>query len=355
MIGVKPMECEKIREKFSSLLEGDLNPSEEKALKEHLHSCSACRKDFETFKKTIHWLHSVDEVEAPEGFLVEIYQKIEGRKGVGYRQEWIHRLMRLKLPAQAVAMVAILFAVLYITKMIPMETPRGKNVDVARTAPSEAKTDTRLAQKEVKTEKQEIALLSKAPRTKEMEQEETPLSGGKEIEKGAIPKEREVSRDSVAYLPKAEAPQTKDAEKAESPPSEPGKIGKGVTLERGTSLAAKPPQEIILRVQDQEKAIAQLQGLVKEFGGEISRQEGDIVLAYLPTASYPQFEKKLEGMASPKKAEPAAPQQVAPRASKISPKSKEEESMGKVKEKEMGRSMADQAGRITVRILVVKE
>jgi len=128
-----------------------------------------------------------------------------------------------------------------------------------------------------------------------------------------------------------------------------------VTLERGTSLAAKPPQEIILRVQDQEKAIAQLQGLVKEFGGEIARQEGYIVLASLPTASYPQFEKKLEGVASPKKAEPAAPQHVAPRASRISPSSTEEGSVGKGREKEMGGPMADQAGRITVRILLVKE
>jgi hypothetical protein len=302
------VECEKIRERFSSLLEGDLDPSEEKALKEHLASCSGCQKDFETFKRTMSWLHSVDEVEAPEGFLTEIYQKIEDRKRKGYRQEWGHRLMRLKLPAQAMAMVTIVFAVLYITKIIPTDTPRGKNVDVARTAPSEVKTDTHLARKEAKTEEQEVALLSKGPRTKEMEQEKTPLSEGKEIEKVAIP-----------------------------------------------SLAAKPSQEIILKVQDQEKAISQLQGLVKEFGGEIARQEGYIVLASLPTASYPQFEKKLEGMASPQKAEPAAPQQVAPRASRISPSSTEEGSVGKGREKEMGGPMADQAGRITVRILLVKE
>jgi hypothetical protein len=95
--------------------------------------------------------------------------------------------------------------------------------------------------------------------------------------------------------------------------------------------------------------------LVKEFGGEIARQEGYILLAYLPTASYSQFEKKLEGMTSPQKAEPAAPQQVAPRPLRTSPSSEEEESVGKGKEKEMGRPMADQAGRITVRILVVKE
>jgi hypothetical protein len=300
------MECEKIQGKFSSFLEGDLGSSEEKVLKEHLASCSACRKDFETFKKTMNWLHSVDEVKAPEGFLKEIYQKMEDRKGVGYRQEWVHRLMRLKLLAQAVAMVAIVFAVLYVTKMIPMETHREKNVEVARTPQSEVKTDTRLAQKEAKAEEQEIVLLSKAPRTKEMEQEKTPLSEGKEIGKVTIP-----------------------------------------------SLAAKPSQEIILRVSDQEKALSLLQGLVKEFGGEIVREEGHILLASLPTASYPQFEKKLEGMTSPQKAEPAAPQQVAPKALRMSARTKEEESAGK--EKEPSRSMADQPSRITIRILLIKE
>ena len=302
------MECEKIWERFSSLLEGDLSPSEEKMIKEHLSSCSGCQKDFETFKKTMNWLHSVDEVEAPEGFLTEIYQKKEERKRMGSRQGWVHRLSRMNLPAQAVAMVAIVFVVLYITKMIPMETPREKDVDVAKTPRSEVKMDTHLAQKEAKKENQEIALLSKAPRTKEMEQEKTPLSEGKEIGKVAI-----------------------------------------------HSLAAKPSQVITLRVSDQEKAVSQLQGLVEEFGGEIVREEGHILLASLPAASYPEFEKKLEGMTSPQKAEPAAPQQVAPRAFRVSPRATEEESVGKGKEKEMGRPMADQAGRITVRILLIKE
>lgn len=303
----------------------------------------------------MNWLHSVNQVEAPEGFLREIYQKMEDRKRMESGRGWVHRLSRMNLPAQAVAMVAIVFVVLYLTKMIPMETPREKDVDVAKTPRSEAKTEAHLAQKEAKKEKQEIVLLSKAPRTKQMEQEKTPVSEGKEIEKGAIQKEREEGRDSVAYLPKAEAPQAKDTEKAESPPSEPGKIKERTTLARRAPVAAEPSQEIILRVSDQEKALSELQGLVKEFGGEIIREEGHILLASLPTASYPLFEKRLEGMTFPQKAEPAAPQQVAPRALRISPRAKEEASVGRGKEKEIGRPMADQAGRVTVRILLFKE
>ena len=300
------MECEKIQEKFSALLEGDLDSSEEKIVREHVASCSKCQRDFEAFKKTMNWLHSVDEVGAPEGFLTEIYQKIEDRRGMGYRREWVHRLVRLKLPAQAVAMVAIVLAVLYVAKMIPMETHREKDVDSARTPPSEVRTDTHSAQKEAKTEKQKITLLSEAPGTKEMGHEKAPLSEGKEIEKAAIP-----------------------------------------------SLAARPSQEIVLRVPDQERAIFQLQGLLKELGGEIARQEGYILFASLPTGSYTEFGKRLEGMVSPRKAEPAAPQQGAPSASRIPPRAKEEASVRK--EKEMGRPMADRTGRITVRIVVVKE
>jgi hypothetical protein len=126
-----------------------------------------------------------------------------------------------------------------------------------------------------------------------------------------------------------------------------------VTLERRASLAAKPSQEIILRVSDQEKAVSQLQGLVKQFGGEIVKEEENVLLASLPTASYAEFEKKLEGMTSPQKAEPAVPQQVDPKALRISPRAKEEESVGKGKGS--GRPMADRPSRITVRILLIKE
>jgi Putative zinc-finger len=307
------MECEKIREKFSSLLEGDLDPLDEKVLKEHLASCSGCQKDFETFRKTMNWLHSVDEVEAPDGFLTEIYQKMEDRKRMESRQGWVHWLSRANLPAQAVAMVAIIFVVLYITKMIPMETPSSKKVEepLAYSVPLEKKSDEAIAT-------------------------------------------REVGEKRPVEQKKAEPEGTSTAE-LKAPPSEEKKVDKMVLAKEIPTAAAIPAQEIIVRTSDQEKAHSELQGLVKEFGGEIIREEGHVLLASLPTASYPEFEKRLEEMTSPRKAEPAAPQQVAPRALRISPGAKEEESVGKGKEEQMGRSMADQAGRITVRILLIKE
>jgi hypothetical protein len=307
------MECEKIREKFSSFLEGDLDPPEEKVLKEHLASCATCQKDFETFKKTLDWLHSVDEVEAPEGFLTEIYKKMEDRKGRGYRQAWGHRLMRLKLPAQAVAMVAIVFAVLYMTKMIPVETPSSKKVDkpLAYHVQPEKKTHETNATKDA-GEKRSVEHKRAEPGETSMAESKAPSPQEKKDDKLALAKE--------------------------SP-----------------ATAVIPAQEIIVRTSDQEKTFSELQSLVEEFGGEIVREAGLVLLAYLPTASYPEFEKRLEGMISPQKAEPATPQQVAPRALRTSPRAKEEESPGKGKEKEMGQARAEQTGRIAVRILLIKE
>ena len=88
------MDCEKARDRFSSLWEKELAPFEEKMLGEHLSSCPECRREFEQFEKTMGWLHSAEEVEVPEGFLSELYKKREEKKGAipfeKPRGKWLH-------------------------------------------------------------------------------------------------------------------------------------------------------------------------------------------------------------------------------------------------------------------------
>ena len=119
------MDCEKIRDRFSSLWEKELAPFEEKILREHLSSCPGCRREFERFEKTMGWLHSVGEAEVPEGFLSELNKKREEKKQATPSEKpqggWFHFPRSFKLPAQAVAMVAVVFLVLYLTKTMPRE------------------------------------------------------------------------------------------------------------------------------------------------------------------------------------------------------------------------------------------
>jgi predicted anti-sigma-YlaC factor YlaD len=45
------MDCEKVRDRFSSFWEKELIPSEEKTIREHLSSCQECQKELERFGK----------------------------------------------------------------------------------------------------------------------------------------------------------------------------------------------------------------------------------------------------------------------------------------------------------------
>ena len=308
------MGCEEIREKFSSLLEGDLSPLDEENIKEHLRACPECQKDFEQFKKTMSWLHSVGEAETPEGFLSEVYKKMEDRKRTGSRQGWVHPLMRFKLPIQAVAMVAIVFAVLYLTKMIPMETPSSKKVDkpVASYVPSEKKTGEGMATKGVE-------------------------------EKRSV----EPQKAEPQGTPMAES-------KAPAPPAEEKKVDKMALPKESLTADAVPAQEIIVRTSDEEKTFSQLHTLVKQFGGEIVMEKGNILLASLPATALSEFRRGLEEISFPRKAEPAAPQKAAPRTLATSPREERAEEMGG-KKKELERSADEQPGQVTVRIILLKE
>jgi anti-sigma factor RsiW len=345
------MECEKVRDRFSSLLERELNPSEEKAVREHLASCSECQKDFEKFEKTIRLLHSIEEAEVPDGFLSQIYKRREAQKKMGLtagkvRPGWVNTLVQLKLPVQAIAMVAIVFLVLYLTKMMPVETPHlMKEVEQEKAPQSEVKEEARVVPKETGREQGATKLPS------EMSQE-------KKIDRMAASKVEEEAKSATAYIPKAEAPsvetpQLKAAEKGKVPLSEPGKVAKVGVAERRAYFAAKPPQEIILRISDREKALSQLHKLIKQFGGEIVKEEGNILLASLPNASFPEFKKELAGVGSSKKADEMAPQKgtIEGKEAPIAANGREAE----VKEKELPKPMTDQESRISFRILLVQE
>jgi anti-sigma factor RsiW len=269
------MECKKVRDRFSSLLENELNPLEEKIVREHLASCSDCKKDLQQFTKTIRWIHSVKEVEVPDGFLSEIYKKMEGGKRKAppieeTRWKWFRHPFPLKVPAQAVAMVAIVFLVLYLTKMMPVETSRLKVAEnskpfVSAPLPSEKQMDQLPAQIEKKKDRVVAQTPLKPSPLKQIEKAKTPVSE-------TIPAPPEMAKTEAA-------------------------LAKG----EQASLAAKPPQEILLRISDREKTLNQLYELLQELGGKIVATEGNILLASLPAVTFSEFEKELLRLGSSEK------------------------------------------------------
>ena len=321
------MECEKVQDRFSSLLEGDLNPAEEKIVREHLASCSGCRKELDRFEKTMHWLHSVEEVEVPDGFVSGIYRKMEEGKSQAIHGEkagwrWLGFPVSMKLPIQAVAMVAVIFLVIYLTKWTPLETFHLK--EVGRKTAS-------------------------LPPKKEVEKEGA--LKGRAVPQTTFETHR---REEIGQL-KATVPKEKKMEVASAPKGmeEEGGIEKSSVAKEKAVFAAKPPPEIVLKISDRERVISQIQELVKKFGGEIETTEGNVLFASLPITSFSEFEKGMDRLSSSQKEDKVVLQKGSGESLRVLPGAKR----GGVeeKDKESETRLKDMEGHIIVRILLLQE
>ncbi len=357
------MDCEQVRDRFSSLWEKELTPFEEKIIREHLSSCSKCQGEFKQFEKTMQWLHSVGEVEVPEGFLRELNRKMEERKGAirGEKSKgrWFHFPLSFKLPVQAVAMVAIVFLVLYLTKMMPIDGFRLKEPkQVSSPLSVEEKSEKGLGQSEVEIDQRESETPTETPRPKDVEQAEVPVPKEGKLEDASFPqvkaeaKKKEVPARSTEAIG-SQTFASNEAARLKTPMPEPGKIGEGLVVKEKSVVILKPPQEIILRVSDREKVTFQVYELIKQFGGHMVTTEGDMFLASLPTGSFSEFEKELAGFGSSAKADPLMAKRHATGTLRFEKGMKREE----VEEKTKGpaKLAADMEGRTIVRILLVQE
>lgn len=356
------MDCEKVRDRFSSLWEKELTPIEKKIVKEHLASCPACQREFEQFEKTMRWLHSVGEVEVPDEFLPELHKKMEDRKRIAPDKKatgrWFNFPLSLKLPVQAVAMVAIVFLVFYLTKMMPMEGYRPKETEQTSSPFSlEKKSEKALAQKEGERARGALKTSPEAPRPKDVEQAKIAIPGEERLEAYA-PQVKAEAKKAEAPSSKTEVVvdrtfDLKEAAKGKIPSSETEKVEKERSAQEKLAMASKLPQEIVLRISDRKKAISQLHELVKQFGGEIVTTEGNRFLASLPTGSFSEFEKELAELSASADAGKMVPQKhVTGSLREVQGVKREEVDK---KSKEPAKLATDEESRMIVHILLVQE
>lgn len=309
------MECQKVRDRFSSYLEKELTPSEEKEIRDHLQSCPKCRKEFEKFEKTMQWLHSVKEVEVPDAFASELYQKMEDRKkrtSAERSMRWLGIPLPFKLPVQAVAMVTVVFLVLYLVKMMPrspsplpvekkptLSLPSDSSTTHSTERPSDSAHGPEISEQAAKSSAEQPSA-SQPPR------HEKSRGAGRRVE--GLEKFQATASQRKTEPKKAEgpAPQTetmafrqtepKEAEGAKAASSGSEQFGGKSVSKKKAFSAAQPLQEIVLRVSNQEKAVSQICELVERYKGKMITKEGNGLLASLPASSFSDFEKKLTAL-----------------------------------------------------------
>jgi hypothetical protein len=113
------MDCNNIQEKFSAYLEGIASSEEKAVIDEHLRSCQKCGETLADLKKTLEYIQSLEDVEAPQWLTQKVMAKVkaeaEPKKGIFQK---LFYPLHIKLSIEAVATVLIAIAAIYIFKTI---------------------------------------------------------------------------------------------------------------------------------------------------------------------------------------------------------------------------------------------
>ena len=133
------MECQGVREKLSSYLEGTATGEEKRLIKEHLDSCESCRGALKDLEKTRDLLENLGKVEPPAWMtpkiMARVRQEADRRKGILHK---IFYPLHIKIPIEAVAMVFMAVIAVYVYRAVE---PELKQATVPLTAPSPAKEE----------------------------------------------------------------------------------------------------------------------------------------------------------------------------------------------------------------------
>jgi hypothetical protein len=135
------MECSSVQEKLSVYVEGMISPEERKLIDEHISSCSKCKEALYDLKKTIDYVHNLEDVEPPAWLTQKVMARIQSETKPKKRilQKLFYPLY-IKLPVEAVAVVLVAVTAIYIFKIIQPEIgPQKVPSEVATQIPSKEK------------------------------------------------------------------------------------------------------------------------------------------------------------------------------------------------------------------------
>lgn len=95
------MDCQQCQELFSLYVDEELDPQHTSFLESHLAHCNRCRMEWEAFRFTVEYLHTLPREAVPPGFLVGIHSKLEDPSLLAKLQNWLTWGNRHKVAASS--------------------------------------------------------------------------------------------------------------------------------------------------------------------------------------------------------------------------------------------------------------
>jgi hypothetical protein len=259
------MNCEEIEEKLSEYIEGRLDPSNAKAVQDHVFSCPRCQAEAQVLAHTRRAVSQLPSVEPPPGFSQRVMARIrEDEQRPSFWQD-IFLPLRIKIPIHALAILLVGGLVFYL-----YQANKPVQTEVAKLAPPASLP---LQQKDqVSSPPAFIPVDPVQPEPRPPD--EVGLAGRVEVKREkkatapAVKEEQKPSQPSETLVAK-QAPQ------AEEPAQEP-------TIQTFTSSSPESQStdfELTLvahaNIQGKETLLQQVEDLVKKVGGQ-SVQHQDV-------------------------------------------------------------------------------
>src|SRR4030043_1569520 len=256
------MNCQDIQQKLSAYAEGIVPPEEKILIEEHLKSCPKCNESLASLRKTIDYVHSVEDVEPPAWLTQKVMAKIKTE--VQPKKKIIQKLfypLHIKLPLEAVITALVAVITIYIFKTIQpdmklAQAPSEHETVIARSpskvddqAISNEKIASPLARNNEKKLLPSSPPLEKGPMAQSQRLIEG--KGGFEAEY-SVPSKKPAPMDKLEEAPQAPPPIQKQDEISPSV----GAVAKDEFKIEGLSRAAKA------KVSDEKKEVFNVTVLV---------------------------------------------------------------------------------------------
>ena len=110
------MDCSDIKALLSEYIDGTLDPETQDRVDQHVASCAECREELTSLRALVQELGTLEPVQPPEDFLVQVHDRLEKRSRFSSLLRMIFLPFQIKLPLQvagAVAMAILVLSLIY--------------------------------------------------------------------------------------------------------------------------------------------------------------------------------------------------------------------------------------------------
>ncbi len=107
------MDCNEVRRKLSSYIDGMLDESETEDIRRHLELCSGCSEALGSMRRVISFMKTMDDRAAPSDFLAKLNTRLEEERPGGGILRRLFYPLHIKLPIELAAAAAALVLVFY--------------------------------------------------------------------------------------------------------------------------------------------------------------------------------------------------------------------------------------------------